>query len=233
MIFIGLDISKVSTAMCIEKNGKTKLYSYTTKKSGNCWVKDTKDFINYRHINYEYLKEKDYSKSELMKITEFSLITDSIINDIFNNVKILDSITIAIEGYSYNSKQGPIIDIVEFTSILKHKLLSKLSDYSKVNIIAPLILKTEACKMVYKPRIEIKGKRKITEIIHLENNNGKQATKFDKWDMFYAFIESDIKSELKDWCKEYSEEISKNKEVPKPLDDVIDSFFLKEMIKKI
>lgn len=232
MIFIGLDISKISTALCIEKNNKTKLYSYSTKKSNNVWVKDTKDFINYRHINYLYSDEKDYSKSELMKIVEFNETTDLIINDIFNNIKVLDSVKIGIEGYSYNSKKGPIIDIVEFTSILKHKLLDKLSGYSKVQIISPLTLKTETCKMIYKPRIETKGKRVIKQILHYENNKGKQATNFDKWDMFYAFIASNIKCDLKDWCKEYSGEISKNKEVPKPLDDIIDSCFLKEFIKK-
>ena len=37
--------------------------------------------------------------------------------------------------------------------------------------------------------------------------------------------------ELKDWCINYKEEITKNKEVPKPLDDIIDAIFLKEMIK--
>ena len=153
-------------------------------------------------------------------------------NDIFNNIDILDSVKIAIEGYSYNSKKGPIIDIVEFTTILKHKLMNKLNQYSNVQIVSPLTLKTECCKMIYKPRIEQVGKRVIKNIIHLENNKGKQATKFDKWDMFYAFIDSNIKLDLKNWCKEYEKEITKNKDVPKPLDDIIDAIFLKEMIKK-
>ena len=232
MIFIGLDISKISTALCIEKNNTIKLYSYTTKKDNNIWVKDTNDFINYRHINYLYTNETDYSKSEINKLIEFNEFTDLIINDIFDNVDILDNIKIGIEGYSYNSKKGPIIDIVEFSSILKNKILNKLSKYSKIEIISPLTLKTETCKMVYKPRIETKGKKIIKEIIHYENDKGKQATKFDKWDMFYAFINSEIKSELKDWCKEYSNDIAKNKELPKPIDDIVDSCFLKEIIKK-
>lgn len=232
MIFIGLDISKISTALCIEKNNKTKLFSYTTKKNNNIWIKNTNHIINYRHINYLYLEEKDYSKSELLKIVEFNEISELIINDIFNNIKKIDDIKIAIEGYSYNSKKGPIIDIVEFTSIFKHKLLTKLNSYSKVEIISPLTLKTETCKLVYKPRIESKGKRVIKQIIHYENNKGKQATKFDKWDMFYAFIESNIKSELKEWCEKHSGEIIKNKELPKPIDDIIDAIFLTETIKQ-
>lgn len=232
MIFIGLDVSKISTALCIEKNGKTKLFNYTTKKSNNCWVKDTSDFINYRHFDYKYLNEKDYSKSALIKLVEFDEITDLIINDIFNTVKVLDSIKIAIEGYSYQSK-GPIFDLIEFTTILKHKLLHKLNKYSSVTIMSPFTLKLETCKMIYKPRIETKGKRVIKMITHFENDKGVEATKFDKWDMFYAFNKSDIKLELKEWCKEYEKDISKNKEVPKPLDDIIDACFLKEIIKKI
>jgi len=232
MIFIGLDVSKISTALCIEKNDKIKLFSYTTKKDNNCWVKDTKDFINYRNIVYNYSEESDYSKSEINKIVEFDNVSNLIMNDIFDNIKLLDSVKIAIEGYSYNSKKGPIIDIVEFTTILKHKLMNKLNQYSNVQIVSPLTLKTECCKMVYKPRIEQVGKRVIKNITHLENNKGKQATKFDKWDMFYAFIDSNMNLDLNKWCKEYEKEITKNKDVPKPLDDIIDAIFLKEMIKK-
>lgn len=232
MIFIGLDVSKISTALVLENNinNNTKIFSYTTKKENNIWVKNTNNFINYRHVNYDYIKTENYSDKELIKLNEFDTITDLIIDDIFDNIKISNGVRIAIEGYSYNSK-GPIFDLIEFTTVLKHKLLKKINTYTNITIKSPLTLKTEACKIVYKPRIELKGKKIIKEIIHYENTKGKEATKFDKWDMMYAFIDSDIKSELKDWCKEYIEQISKNKDIPKPLDDVIDAYFLKEIIK--
>lgn len=231
MIFIGLDVSKISTALCIEKNNKTKLFSYTTKKSNNCWIKDTNDFINYRHIEYKYLSEKDYSKSELIKLVEFDETTNLIINDIFNNVKILDSLKIGIEGYAYQAK-GDIFDLIEFTTLLKHKLIHKLNGYSSLMILSPHTLKSETCKMIYKPRIETKGKRVIKYIQHFENNKGKEATKWDKKDMFQAFIDSNLKLELKEWSEKYSKEILKNKDLPKPIDDVCDAIFLKEIIKK-
>ena len=231
MIFIGRDVSKISTALCIEKNNKIKLYNYTTKKDNNIWIKDTSPFINFRHITYNYSNEKDYSKSEMLKLTEFDQITDLIIDDIFDNIKILDSVRIGIEGYSYNSK-GPVFDLIEFTSFLKYKLMNKMGKFSTIQIIAPLTLKGECCRMVYEPRIELKGKRIIKEILHYENNNGKSSNNFDKWDMFHALLDSNIDMELKDWCKEYKEHITKNKDVPKPLDDIIDSWFLKEIMKK-
>lgn len=230
MIYIGLDVSKISTALTIENNNVTKLFSYSTKKANNIWVKNTSDFIEYRHINYNYKNEKDYSKSEMLKLNEFDTITSLVIQDILDNYNMLDTIKIGVEGYSYNSK-GPIFDIVEFTAFLKYKLMNKLVDYTTITIMSPLTLKSETCKMIYEPRIEIKGKRVIKEIIHYENDKGKQATKFDKWDMFHSFIQSDINIPLKYWCQEYEKDITKNKDVPKPLDDIIDSIFIKEIIK--
>jgi len=230
MIFIGLDVSKISTALTIENNDITKLYCYSTKKDSNIWVKNTNDFIIYRHINYNYNKEKDYSKSELLKLNEFDNITDLIIKDILDNYNMLDSIRIAIEGFSYNSK-GPIFDLIEFTTILKYKLMTKMVTYTSIEIISPMSLKMETCKMIYEPRIEIKGKRVIKEIIHHENDKGKNANNFDKWDMFFAFLKSNINTPLKLWCLEYEENITKNKDLPKPIDDIVDSLFLKEIIK--
>jgi len=230
MLFIGLDVSKISTALCIEKNGITKLYSYTTKKDNNTWVKQTSQYINYRNINYNYSDEQDYSKSEILKLNEFDTVTDLVINDIFDNIKILDSVRIGIEGFSYGST-GPIFDLIEFTTILKYKLLHKMNKYSIIEIMSPMTLKTEWCKMIYKPRIELKGKKTIKEIYHIENDKGKQATKFDKWDMFYGFIDSDIKMNFKNWCIENKENITKNKDVPKPIDDIIDSLVLVNALK--
>jgi hypothetical protein len=227
MVLAGLDVSKISTALCIECDNINYLYSYTSKKENNIWVKNTKDFINYRFINYTYNDVDDYSKSEMLKLIEFDDVTDLIIKDL---VSLNDKISISIEGYSYSSKKGPIFDLIEFTTLLKHKLI-KLNLEKEIEIISPLTLKVEACKMVYEPRIELKGKKVIKQILHNENNKGKEATKFDKWDMLYAFIDSNIKMNLKDWCKTNIDDISKNKEVPKPIDDIIDSIFLKEYTK--
>jgi hypothetical protein len=51
--------------------------------------------------------------------------------------------------------------------------------------------------------------------------------------MFFSFIDSDMKMKIKDWCEQNQAEITKIKEVPKPIDDIIDAIFLKEMIKKL
>lgn len=232
VIFIGLDISKISTALTIEKNNEIKHYSYSTLKSNNIWVENTKDYIIYRHIEYKYLKDKDYSKSQIKKLLEFDKVTDLIIKDISDNVDFeKDTIQIGIEGFSYSSSAGPLIDIVEFSTSLKLKLLNKLNNNSNIEILSPMTVKSETCKIVYTPRIETKGKRIIKEILHYENKNGKQATNFDKWDMLYALIDSNLKVSIKTWLLE-NDNWKKNKDVPKPLDDIIDSLWIM-YIKKI
>jgi hypothetical protein len=227
MVYIGMDISKISTAICVESSNKNFFFSYTTKKENNKWIKKLNKLIQFRFINYKYSKEENYSNIELLKLDEFDTITNLIIKDILKYIK-NKNIKIGIEGYSYNSK-GPIFDLIEFSTLLKHKLLK----YTKrVEIISPLTLKVETCKLSYKPRKELIGKRVIKEVFHYENKDGKKARSFDKWDMFDCFLMCESNTKLKEWCIENNEDVKKVKDVPKPLDDIIDAFFIKEIIKK-
>ena len=88
-----------------------------------------------------------------------------------------------------------------------------------------MTVKSETCKIAYTPRIELKGKRIIKEVLHYENKDGKQATKFDKWDMLYALIDSNLNIAIKTWLLE-NDNWKKNKDVPKPIDDIIDSLWI-------
>ena len=231
MIHIGIDISKISTALCIERNKKIFLYNYTTKKDNNIWIQDTSDFINYRYINYSYKNIKDYSEREMKKFDEFEEVSNLIVNDIFDNVKLMDSISIAIEGFSFGSAAGPIIDLVELSTLIKHKIKSKIQGMVKIEIISPLTLKTFSCENVYKPIYITKGKRVIKKIKVIQNSNGKLGRDFDKKDMFNALIDSKLEMNLIEHLKENKQIFLKNKEQPKPLNDMMDSIFLKERIK--
>ena len=233
MTYIGIDISKNSTALCIERNNKTILFSYTTQKPNNIWIKDTSDFIFYRFVKYDYKTIKDYSEREMKKFDDFEKVSDLIINDIFDNVKILDSISIAIEGFSFSSAAGPIIDLVELSTLIKHKIKSRVQGMVKIKIVAPLSLKVFSCELVYEPIYITKGKRVIKKIKVVQDLNGKLGKNFDKKDMFEALLFSEISLDLIEHLKENKEAFLKNKELPKPIDDIIDSCFLKELIKSI
>lgn len=230
MIFIGLDVSKISTSLSIDNNDNIKLFSYTTKKDNNTWVKQTNEFINYRHINYKYSNENDYSKKEILKLIEFDNISKMIIDDIINNINTSEKIIIGIEGYSYNSK-GPIFDLIELTTLIKNKILNIKKYDIEIEIKSPKTLKIESCKYVYGVTKEYKGKKKIKEIIHIRDDKGKDANNFDKWDMFYSFIKSDINLDFKNWCINNIQNITSVSEVPKPFDDIIDSIFVNRIIK--
>jgi len=231
MIYIGIDISKISTAMCIERNDKVFLYNYTTTKPNNIWVNDTSEFINYRYLKYDYKTTKDYSEREMKKFDEFEEVSDIIVNDIFDNVNILDSISIAIEGFSYNSAVGPIIDLVELSTLIKHKIKTKVKGMVTIKIISPLTLKSVSCENVYWAQYIEKGVRVIKKIKVIKGPDGKLGKDFDKKDMFNMFLASKLNMPLKEHFDFYQEKILKNKLLPKPLDDVIDSIFLKEILK--
>ena len=48
--------------------------------------------------------------------------------------------------------------------------------------------------------------------------------------MLYALLDSHIETPIKTWLNE-NDSWKKNKDVPKPIDDIIDSFFIMEIIK--
>lgn len=232
MIYIGIDISKISTALCIEKNNKTFLYSYTTKKPNNIWIKDTSDYINYRFIEYNYKDIDDYSEREMMKLDNFENVSNLIINDIFDNINILDNIYIGIEGFSFNSNAGPIIDLVELTTLIKHKIKRNIKGMINISIVSPLTLKSITCDIVYGHKYITKGKRVIKKIKVIQGPNGKKGKDFDKKDMFNALIDSNLEIPLKTHLNENKEIFLKNKELPKPMDDIVDSIMLCQIVKK-
>ena len=70
MNIIGLDISKVSTAMVVEADNNEFIFSYNTNKADYKWnkISSIKSVIR----NYEYIITKDYSNYEINKLKIFS-----------------------------------------------------------------------------------------------------------------------------------------------------------------
>lgn len=218
MVYIGIDVSVNSTAMCIY-NKKYNFYNYTNKKSNYIWIKNTSNIINYKFFEYKYKNINDFSNMMIEKIKDYDIYTEFIIDDIKKYGK---KFNIGIEGYSYGLKTtDSIIDISELSSILKFKLLNNFPE-SKIMLIPPKSVKIESCKMVYKL---IDGQKIV------RNNKGVAGGSFDKIDMFNAFLESNIDNELKNYLINKKEDLIKMKNIPKPFDDVIDSVFIMEIIK--
>jgi len=230
MNYIGLDISKISTAMVIETNGKDYIFSYNTLKKKEKWNQSISGIIDSK--SYSYDKLEDYSESEMNKLSIFIIIANDLINDILMVINKDEDTIINIEGFSYSSAQGPLIDLVGIASIIRAKLIENIPNIKYIKIVSPKSLKLNVCEMVY-GKTENVNKKGVKSVTINNDNEGKSGGNFDKFDMFKALTKYTKNSELKDYCLEKYDEISKLSKIPKPLEDINDAYWLKENSKNI
>lgn len=210
MIIIGIDPSLSSTAITIYKNSKFSIYNYTNKKPDYKWIKEINTYVEFRFHEFEDIE--DYSKSETEKINIYDIVTDKIVNDI---EKIIDDKTeIFIEGYSYSSAQGRLIDLVTFSTLLRFKLLR--NKMVNLNVIPPSTLKKTIAEQVYES-----DKKGISR-----NKSGKAGGSFDKKDMMECLVQLDVTCEYLDYLRVNKDILLKPKSLAKPFDDCNDSMLL-------
>jgi hypothetical protein len=220
MHIITIDPSINCTAMVIDDKKIIITHeSYACNKSGfNKWFNICQPFINYHIIN-DMKPENDYSKLEIQKLRRFKEISLLIFNIISKECR--GDISIYIEGYSYSSNAGPLIDLVTLSTCIRLKCLS-LTD--NITIVSPKTLKSLTAKWVYNP-IKIKNK------IEYRNNDGVIGGKFTKFEMCKAIIESNISCPWSNFLRDNSDIILKNKNIPKPIEDINDAKIMFEIFK--
>jgi hypothetical protein len=225
--YIGIDPSIISTGMVID--GKVFNYcresaALTKKNKYTKWFDVMKDVITYRYITIE--NDGNYSESEIAKMISYDKITTMIIEDINKHIK-YDNVCIYLEGYSYSSSAGDIIDLVTFSTLLRRKLLTISTN---ITILAPSTLKLETCKLTYQPiEKHIGGKNPRTEYIW-KNTIGISGGSFTKLDMFDAILENkDIVIDDHPYIKTLHENkvsIGFTKNIKKPIEDCNDAYLL-------
>lgn len=218
---ITVDPSLISTAMVV--NGKLFNYcresSVYGKKGMTKWFKLAEQFITYRYIDYR--KFKTYSEGEITKLNDYDYVSDLIIKDILDNIDTSKESHIKIEGYSFGSSSGDIIDLVTFSTLLRKKLYDKIS--KDIIVFSPSTLKQESCKLTYDP-IDIGVKKPKLEY---RNKEGVAGGKFTKREIYLSLIENDkIDFEFVKHLKSIKEEILEISKVPKPYEDINDAFVL-------
>jgi len=230
---IGLDISKISTAMSIEVNKKNYLFSYNTMKITQQWNKILSNIENVKIRTYLYNNNiSNYSDSEINKLDVYIRISNDLISDILSVIDINNDTIIYIEGYSYGKiVNGPLLDLVSIGATIRSKLYENIPNIKEMKIIAPKSLKLSTAEMVYGAKIVNIGKRKekIVKIINY-NNNDISGGDFKKIDMYYAIKELNKDHLLKNLFDNMHEKIIKTKTFPKPIEDLNDAFLLKELI---
>jgi hypothetical protein len=228
---IAIDPSLISTALVVSSGDTFKIYNYCReskvfgKKGITKWFGFAEEFITYKFI--EYREYKDYSEGELVKLKDYDKISDTIISDILENIDTNKPTKIGIEGYSFSSAAGDIIDLVTFSTILRKKLFDKISE--DIFVLSPSTLKLESCKLTYTPiNIGIKKEKWI-----YKNKIGISGGSFTKSDMFLAIVENDCLDDY--WakhCKFIKTDILEPKQIQKPYEDVNDAYLIYMVLKK-
>lgn len=222
MYFIGIDPSLNSTSVTI--NGNCLNYAphnivYTKKNELKKWYNFFKNIITYRTFHKPIFNKKSHNISETQKLKMFDDVCDLIIFDIVEKTKNSPEKThICIEGYSYSSSSGPLIDLVTFATILKYKLYY-LYNYKHISVIPPKSLKKFAGKLTYKKVIENR-KEMYRNKLDIPSGN------FNKKDLLNSLIDNTtLNYAFTDFLKQ-NKKIQLQKKVPKPLEDCVDSFLL-------
>lgn len=230
--YIGIDPSIISTGLVV--NGK--VFNYCREKDAkntaltklSKWYLFCDDVITYRFINLDYVE--GYSENEIKKMYLYDTVTDQIIADINATIDHNLPSRVAIEGYSYSSAAGDIIDLVTFSTLLRRKLLTVTTD---ITILAPMTLKLESCKMTYIPiEKKIGGKKPRTEYIY-KNKLGIPGGSFNKVDMYMSLIENDnLNDAYVTFLKEHKMSIAFTKNIKKPLEDTNDAYTLYSLLEQ-
>jgi hypothetical protein len=211
MNYIGIDFSLNSPGVVV-LNNELNFISFLKAKSGS-----KADQVMQAHIGTfdgvtlvtqpEYENSKDFSSQELLKLNRFINMADVMIGLIKS--KIDDTpCTFAFEGVSYGSNGGTnnLIDMAAAAAIFKYNILSSFDNIINILTVAPSTIKKHAGK----------------------GNMNKRVL----WDVFTEnrLNDEDLgKSEF----HEYVKGLEIGKSVPKPLDDLVDAYFLAKYISTL
>lgn len=211
MNYLAVDFSLNSPGVCLY-NDKSKRYHFISyMKPGTGTKKDQKlqeEMGLLKDVTLvsqpDFSKEEEFSSIELAKIKRYDRMADDIINLVLQDCFDGDGFTIAFEGTSYGSKMGTnnMIDMAAGAAILKLKLLKTLKPEDLLTA-APTTIKKFAGK----------GNMNKSQLFEVFFNNGIGDENLEK-SPFYGWIKS------QDF----------GKKIPKPIDDLVDAFFLAAMI---
>lgn len=207
MNFLAVDFSLNSPGICIynDKSKKYHFVSYMKPGTGTKVEQKLQEELSLLAdvtlVNQpDFTNTETFSSAELLKVKRYDKMADDIINLVLQNSFDGDGFTIAFEGTSYGSNGGTnnMIDMAAGAAILKLKLLKTLNP-EDIKTVAPTTIKKFAGK---------------------GNMN-----KLQLFDCFQRNVNEDpilAKSPL--W--KIVKDLEVGKKIPKPLDDLVDAYFL-------
>lgn len=214
MIHIGIDFSLNSPAVCIKKHDGTYRFISFFNFGDRDWEskKIPKAFEVHRDLSdngtiiampyNRKVGSKDFLENQREKLIDGKTIAELIVNYLVAMYG-TSSVNVALEGFSYGSTGNSFIDIIQYNTFLRS-----------------LLLNAYRANHIY-----------IVQPSHVKKLAGKgNANKHFMAKAFQDDVLNDEhlrKTKLWNWCKDkdFSEKI------PKPIDDMIDSYFIVNTIK--
>lgn len=223
-LFVGIDASLTSTAISyyFDDTGEWLHKSYMKNFKMSKWPKRVNSCVDF--TSYSLLDSDDYATSEASKLLAASSITDQMTLDL-RHYEDDYSIYGCIEGYSFASAAGHLIDLVTMGTLIRYKfgLICKAPLY----VMSPTQLKKFAAEDTY-PKPEKKREP-------YRNNHGIPGGKFQKHQMMQAILENSSLDGL-DFtraCRTHWTEISEAKSIKAPLPDIVDSIWAARAAKSV
>ena len=207
MNFIAVDFSLNSPGICLynDKGKKYHFISYMKPGTGTKAEQRLQEELSLLGDvtlvdQPNFTNTESFSSAELLKVKRYDKMADDIINLILQNSFDGDGFTIAFEGTSYGSKMGTnnMIDMAAGAAILKLKLLKTLHP-EDILTVAPTTIKKFADKGNM-------NKLQLFESFQKNVNEDPILAKSPLWKI------------VKD--------LEVGKKIPKPLDDLVDAYFL-------
>ena len=212
-MFVGIDFSINSPGICIIHEEQCHWISNSIgpkTKAESAYVERVKACSDVSYIQFDADVSSQesidsYSDTEYRKIIRYINRANQIKEIIFDTVQRLNykgPIHFGFEGFSYGSNTNNIIDIAIATGFLKERLIDYCASHSidmTLDVMAPGTIKKHA-------------------------GSGR----YNKKEMYEVFAEnrhSDTKLEQSDFWT-LSQSIKGLKKLPKPTDDLIDSYFV-------
>ncbi len=196
--------------------------AYTKTLKLNKWFELCHAYVEVFCHDFDKAK-MTFSDSEQSKFREYDDVTDKIVAYIKGKITNDSPSKVYIEGYSFSSAAGPLIDLVTFGTLLRYKLRDGIT--SNITTIPPSELKLYAAKLTYPSVME--GKKETWR-----NKEGVSGGKFKKHEMMKALIENNtLHCEWVKLLREHASDIMAAKSVPKPIEDVTDAKLMYEIVK--
>ena len=213
MNFVTIDFSLNSPGICVYSNNEYHFIGYLKPGTGTKKEQKMQEELNLlgdTQITHQpdWTNNENYSKSEMIKIQRHMKTADDIINFILEITKSEKNYVVAFEGSSYGSSAGTnnIIDMAAGASILKMEMMSRLEVLDMMTIAPSTIKKHAGNGRLKKDQLWLKFLENVLEDSDLENSS---------------------------LLKYSRDNIGEVKKVPKPMDDLVDAYFLNHLARTL